>query len=110
MILSIIQNGSIVAGGNLGLDFAHLHVDEIAPDPEMACLVIRERNTFLRFIFWVYSVLVLQLVGAMGELAFIFVRALPMFHELPTQFRFLFVRFLAGMLLGGVRFRLLSGD
>ena len=59
MILSIIQNGSVVFGSELGIDFAHLDMDKIASDSKMACLIIREGKTFLGFIFGIYSIFIL---------------------------------------------------
>ena len=59
MTLSIIQNGSVVFGGNLCINFTDVNMNEIASNSKMACLIIREGKTFLGFIFGVNGIFVL---------------------------------------------------
>ena len=69
-----------------------LGVEEVAPLAKSAVSFVEICATLFSFVFRVGWVVLLQLVGTMGELAFPLIGTVAVFHELPAQLWFLFVR------------------
>ena len=73
--------------GNLGLTF--LVVQEVAPLPVSTVAGLEKSQALLRLVFAVLRVILPELVRPVCELAFVAVRAFPLFHVLFAQLRLL---------------------
>lgn len=84
-------------------------VQEVAALPKTTAALIKEGAALLGLVFGVHGVVALELVRAMGELAFLLVGAEALLHELAAEFRFFFI--VVATFWGVIgRMRLFSGE
>ena len=90
-----------------------LHVDEIAPIPVDAELIVFEATAFFCFVFGVDLVVFSELLQSMGKFASFLVWTVPLLHKLFAELRLEFVWFginwFLEIILGGVGVALFVG-